>query len=472
MADSDPATPLRSLALRGSMYMAARQGLALVIGVIGVVILTRQIGPSAYGEYVGALTIVAFLTSVARFGVETYLVRRPEPPESRVYGTAFTLLLINGVGATCLALIVAPVAIGFLVGASFVRPFEALVLALPLSLLLAPSLASLEREMRYERVAFVELLNPIVFYGIAVPWAIESPSVWAPVAGYLAAQTASLIATVAVSSIPVRLAWSWNDAREMLHFGTPLTFANAFADGRMLVNPIVVGSMLGAGAVGEVGLALRITDMLRFVSRAGDRVSLAALSRLVGDRDRLSRGVSEGMRMQILAVAPFFCGFAIASSWLVPTLLGPGWNDTVTVFPLIAFGAFFLSLMSLQVSLLFVLGRSSSVLASSIANLLLLAGGSVISIALLDSPIGYGVGEAVACVGLVIVVRATARYVALDYASLAPWLAAAIPPLFFPWLGVPWGLLLCVPAAALLTSRSERARIGQYVRFLRPGSDA
>ena len=339
MADSAPETPLRSLALRGSLYMAVRQGLALAIGVVGVVALTRQIGPSAYGQYVGALTIVAFLTSVARFGIETYLVRCPVAPDSRVYGTAWTLLLASAVGVTALGLVTASFVIGALVGDPFVRPFEALILALPLSLLLAPSLASLEREMKYKRVAFVELLNPLVFYGIAVPWAIESPSVWAPVAGYLLAQTSSFIATVVVSNAPIGLAWSRDDAREMVRFGAPLTLATAFSDGRLLINPIVVGGMLGPVAVGQVGLALRIADMLRFISRAGDRVSLAALSRLVGERDRLSRALSEGMLLQIIAVAPFFAGFALVSGWLIPALLGAEWDETVMVFPLIAVGA-------------------------------------------------------------------------------------------------------------------------------------
>lgn len=470
MSALPPKTPLRELALRGSVYMAIRQGFSIAVGVGGVVILTRQIGPSAYGRYVGGLAIVAFLTSVARFGVETFLIRRPEQPDARVYRTAFTMMLVNGAAFAILGILLAPETIGRLVGDLFVSPFQVLLLALPLSLLLAPGLASLERELRYRRVAFIELLNTLVFYAVAVPWAIASPSVWSPVAGYLAAQASSFIATIVVSNAPIGLAWSRADVREMIRFGAPLTLLTAFSDGRLLVNPIMVGGLLGPAAVGHVGLALRIADMLRFISRAGSRVSVAALSRLVGERERLSRAVSEGMFLQILAVAPFYAGFALLSGWVVPALLGDRWDATVAVFPLIAVGALVFSFMSLHMSLLIVLGRSINVLLGSIVSLALLAGGAAAAIEIFDSTTAYGVGEVLSCAGLWIVIRAASRYMSIDYASFALWLAASIPLFFFPWLGLPWGLLLYVPAAALLSRRSERSRLGRYLRYLVPGS--
>lgn len=468
MTDPAPETPLRKLALRGSMYMAVRQGVAIAIGVVGVVILTRQIGPSAYGEYVGALAVVAFLTSVARFGVETFLIRRPEPPDGRVYRTAFTLMLASGTGVALLGLVSAPLTIGRLVGDPFVAPFEALVLAIPLSVLLAPGLASLERDLRYRRVALIELLNPLAFYAVAVPWAIAEPSVWAPVAGYLSAQAVSFVSTIVVSDAPVGLAWSRTDVREMIRFGTPLTLVTAFTDGRLLVNPVVVGGLLGPAAVGHVGLALRIADMLRFISRAGSRVSIAALSRVAGERDRLTRALSDGMFLQILAVIPLYAGFALVSRQLVPALLGSDWDETVAVFPLIAVASFVFSFMSLHMSLLFVLGRSSRVLVSSALSLALLAAGSYTAIALSDSVVAYGVGEVLSLAGLLVVARATAHYVSIPFVSFAPWLAASLPPLFFPWAGLPWGMLLYVPALLVLARRSERNRIAGYVREFLP----
>ena len=469
MSDVPPKSGVRDLALRGSAYMAARQGLAVVIGVVGVVILTREIGPFAYGRYVGGLAIVGFLTTLARFGVEIFLIRRPEKPDSQMYHTAFTIMLVNGVVVASLGYVLAPMTIGLIVGPSFVRPFQVLVLAAPFSLLLAPGLAALEREMRYRRVALVEFLNPVVFYAVAVPWAITSPSVWSPVAGYVAAQGFTLIATIVVSDAPVGLAWSWTDVREMLRFGAPFTLMAIFAQGRQLVNPIVVGGLLGPAAVGNVGIALRIADMLCFVSRAGSRVSVAALSRLVGERERLGRALAEGMFLQILAVAPFYAGFALISRSIIPMLLGKQWDEAVAVFPLIAAAAMVFAFMSLPTSLLFVLGRSGDVVVSSMVSVALLAGGAAAAIRISDSPTGYGVGEVLSVAGLWIVVTAARRYVPIDYASFVPWLVASIAPFFFPWVGLPWGLALYLPVIGLLSRRSEREKLRRYLRYVIPG---
>ncbi len=459
---------LRELVLRGSAYLALRQAISMVLGVVGAVLLTRQLGPSEYGRYVGGLAIVAFLTVVTRLGVDTFVIRRPERPGTRTYRTAFTLMLVNGCTVLALGALLAPASIGRVVGEPFVAPFQVLLVGLPLALLLTPGLAMLERDLRYRRVAFIELGNTIVFYCVAIPAAFAEPSVWAPVSGFLTAQLFSLVATLVVARFPVGLAWSRTDVREIVRFGTPLTLASACSAGRQLVNPLVVGGLLGTAAVGYVGLALRIADMLRFVSAAGYRVSVSALARVAGDRDRLSRAVSEGMLLQILGSTPFLGAFAIASVWVVPAALGEGWEETVTVFPFIAIATLVFAFMSLQSSLLYVVERGRPVLAGNAASLALLAAGSAGAILIFDSPVAYGVGEVISIAGLYIVHRAASRFVSVDYRAVAPWLVASVALFPFPWVGLPWGLLLFVPAGALLSRRAVRAQLGEYAQSVLP----
>ena len=404
-----------------------------------------------------------------RVGVDTYVIRRPEEPDRRAYRVAFTIMLVNGCAALALGALIAPATIGRLIGDAFVAPFQALLVALPLSLLLAPGLASLERELRYRRVAFVELLNTLVFYAVAIPLAAAEPSVWAPVVGYLAAQAVSLGTTLVASRFPVGVAWSRAEVREIVRFGTPLTLAAACAEGRRLVNPLVVGALLGPAAVGVVGLALRIAEMLRFVSAAGYRVSVSVLSRLLGDAGRLSRAVSEGMFLQILGVAPLLIGFALTSGWIVPALLGSSWEETVTVFPPIAAATLLIAFMSLQSSLLYVVGRGKDVLLANLVSLALLAAGAAVAIRVWDSPLAYGIGELASVAGLWFVHRVARRFVTVDYRAMAPWLAASLIPLPFPWLGLPWGLLLLLPPAVLMAHPATRARLRPYLRHLAPG---
>jgi PST family polysaccharide transporter len=208
--------------------------------------------------------------------------------------------------------------------------------------------------------------------------------------------------------------------------------------------------------------------MLRFVSAAGYRVSVSALARVAGDRGRLSRAVSEGMLLQILGSTPFLGAFAIASVWVIPAALGEGWEETVTVFPFIATATLVFAFMSLLSSLLYVVERGRPVLASNAASLALLAAGSAGGILIFDSPVAYGVGEVISIAGLYVVHRAASRFVSVDYRAVAPWLVASLALFPFPWIGLPWGLLLFIPAGALLSRRTVRAQLGEYAQSVLP----
>jgi PST family polysaccharide transporter len=432
------------------------------------VVLTRQIGPAEYGRYVGGLAIVVFLTAIARLGVDTYLIRRPVEPSRAECQALFTLMAVNGLGVAIVGVLVAPVVLGPLIGEPFVRPFQAMVCAVPLSLLLAPGLALLERHLRYRRVAFIELGNNLTFYGVAVPLVVVYPSVAAPVIAYLVAQGVTLLSTLVASRFPVGLSWSRTEIAAAARYGAPLTLASAATDGRLLVNPIIVGGLLGPAAVGYVGLAVRVTDMLRFVGHAGYRVSVAAFARVRNEPPRLSRAVSEGMFLQFLAVAPFYAGFAVLSPLVVPLALGQEWNETVEVFPLVAAAGLITAEMSLQASLLYVVGRGHAVLASAAAGLGILALGAAAAIRLLDSSVGYGVGEVLSVSAFVILHHAAGRYVDVGYRRLTAWNLAAVTVFAWPWVPLPWAGLLLVPIFTLLIQPKGRSEATMYLRYLLP----
>ncbi len=96
-ADAGVPGPFCGETARGAIYLAARYGLGVIVGVGNMLVMTWWIGPHAYGLFVTAVGIVAFLAIVARGGIDTYLVRS-EAPDARMYGTATTLILGASIG--------------------------------------------------------------------------------------------------------------------------------------------------------------------------------------------------------------------------------------------------------------------------------------------------------------------------------------------------------------------------------------
>jgi Polysaccharide biosynthesis protein len=71
----------RDLARRSGVYLTLRYGLSIVVSMGNMFLLTRWIGPHAYGVFVTAVGLTTFLASLTRFGVDTYLVRCEPPPD-------------------------------------------------------------------------------------------------------------------------------------------------------------------------------------------------------------------------------------------------------------------------------------------------------------------------------------------------------------------------------------------------------
>ncbi len=462
MGDDRPG--LRQLVVRGGAYMILRQAFGLVVGLAGVLLLTRLIGPHDYGLYAGGLAIVSFVSGVGRLGVEVYLVRREEPPDAQVYGQAFTLLLGCGIGLAAVCLAASPLLM-YWYDQQFLPPLRALLLGLPLTLLCLPAFALLERAINFRKVAILELAGQLIFYAVALPLALLDFGVWAPVTGFWVWQAWLVGAGCAFARLRPRLAWSPSLLRDMLGYGIGFSASTWIWGLRSLVNPLVVGRYLGPESVGYVSLTIRMVEVLSFVRDATWRVSITALARVQGAYPRLRRVMEEAMRLQVLGLAPVLA-LGAAGLWVVPVLLGSHWQAMMHIFPFIALGSLINAVFNMHSSALYVLRRNGDVALFHIAHVALFAGSALLlvpSVGLL----GYGLAEVVAIAGYIVVHRQVTRLFPLSYRPTLPWLLGLTPAIFAVLLPLPWKLLPVLPVIALLCMPDSRRIIAGYARELR-----
>src|SRR5436309_7369205 len=71
--------------LRGGVYLMSRYGVGVLVSLGNMLVMTRWIGPHSYGLFVTAIGLVAFLSTLARAGVDIYLVRREAAPDEHMY---------------------------------------------------------------------------------------------------------------------------------------------------------------------------------------------------------------------------------------------------------------------------------------------------------------------------------------------------------------------------------------------------
>jgi len=168
---------------RGGVYLAARYGLGVMVSMANMLVMTRWVGPHAYGLFVTAIGIVAFLAAVARAGVDTYLVRSESPPDPRMYGTAAILILAISMGLALMAAAATPLLICWYGNREFVAPYWVLLLMIPVTGLTGVPMAKLERALDFRSVAAIELAGQSIGLVAAVLLAWLHLGIWAPVIG-------------------------------------------------------------------------------------------------------------------------------------------------------------------------------------------------------------------------------------------------------------------------------------------------
>jgi PST family polysaccharide transporter len=458
---------LRNQALKGGFIMVIRQGLGLLLSLIGVVFVTKIIGPSQYGLYGASYGIIFFLGSLGSWGLDVYLLRKSTNPEKHEYDQVFTLLLCISLIITT-GILVGQQAIGQMLKIPQVAPIVAiLAFTIPLSLLNLPATVKLDRDLNFQRVALIELVSQISYYLIAVPLALQGAGAWSPVSGLLTQQIIQITLFYWSSKFLPRLCWDTTLIRQMLSYGFSYSSSGWVWQLRTLVNPIIVGRFAGPEAVGFVALATRFVEMLSFAKMVTWRIAMAALAKLKDDKIRLRKSIEEAMRLQTIAVGLPMASFAIVGPVLLLLIFGKDWTSALQVFPFIAIGYLSNSIFSLHSSVLYLLGKNLEVTWFHVTYVLILGVSAFLLVPSLGI-VGYGWAEICALASYIVIHYYTVKQIdSIDYKEAFIWYvvcaAAIVMSTINPVLRYVCSCLLLLP----LISTEQRKSLIHYVQILR-----
>jgi PST family polysaccharide transporter len=463
---------LRQKTLKGGVFLAGRQIVGIFLRLIAVFVVTRIIGPYQYGLFAACAGLFFYFQSFGTWGVDVYLLRKPENLSHEDLDQGFTLLLVIGLMLGCGMYVLRGV-LAETVKMPEVKPmFGVLAFSVPFALIYLPAMVQLDRALDFKRVAINELTSQTLQYVVAVPLAFAGLGAWSLVLGYVASNLSLCVLTYRSARFRPRLHWNRTLARQMIGYGVSYSSSVWIWQLRALVNPVLVGRLAGAEAVGFVGLAIRICEVLAFVRTAAWRIAMAALAKLSTDATRLCRSITEGMRLQALATGLPLAAFAIVAPYLVPRVFGARWDPAARLYPFIAISYLASSIFNLHSSVLYLLRKNWSVTAFHATHVLLFAGTTALFVPRVNL-LGYGWGEVVALASYVIlhyfVVREIGRP---SYAIVAPWCASCTCTFVVSALGTPAAYLAPVVLFLPLLFRGERSSLHGYAQILLSRTEA
>ena len=452
------------LASQGAAILFVRQVVSLVIGFGALIVLTRLIGPTAYGIYAAAFSIYQFVYAVATFGVETFLVTTLADLDDETFDTAFILtmgLAAAAVGATLGA-------IHFLAGwanlEALVPVGTAMLLAVPLHIAVIVPLSRLLRDLSFPKVAAIELVNQVIFQSVTLLLAFRGFSSWAPVWGWWAS-TLWLVGAFfyAERRWRPRLRFRADQARRMLSFGAGFSVSIWAWQARGFVTPLLVGRFVGAEAVGVVSVVIRLVEALTFIRVPLGRVSTSYLPKVAHSRALLTQAIERGSQAVIVILVPLSIMFSLSGEHVVSLIFGERWSGIMPLFPFVSAAYLACSLATFQTSLLLVVNRKWTVAGFQLLHLCLM---SVALLALLPrfGILGYGLAELLALPAYSVIAWASAAHLeTAQLRRLGAWALASLLAVLAPTTN----LLLALPLLILLLLPSTLRASAVNARLLR-----
>ena len=252
-------------------------GAGQVLRVVNSLVLTRLLLPSAFGEMMLVTTLIVGITMLSDIGLAPSVIQSKRGDEPAFLNTAWTLQAVRGTGLWLCSLVLAWPAARFYHDSRLLLVLPVLAFSSVISGFYGSGYMTLSRHMGMRRLFAIDFSTQVFTLLITIAWALWRPSIWALVAGNIAASVFRLGLTHHPRVIPGprnRFGWEREALHEIVHFGKWIALGTAFFFFASQADRLVLGKLVSLTALGLYGIAFQISDVPRSI--------IAALSTKVG----------------------------------------------------------------------------------------------------------------------------------------------------------------------------------------------
>ena len=247
---------VKDRAVKGVVALTGRTFLLQIVSFFGFFLLTVFLGTAEIGLFFAISELVAILGYFSDIGLAAALIQKKEKPDIKDIRSTFTIQ--QGLVLTLVALVflLTPFLRSFY---EISQPGVFLLWALTLSFFLAslktiPSVL-LERKLRFDLLVVVEIIEALLFYGIAVLLAWKGFGVVSYAWAVLARGLAGVILIYLLSPWQIGFAFEKQSLKHLLKFGVPYQANTFLAVVKDRLMNVFLWKIIGAQGVGILGWA-------------------------------------------------------------------------------------------------------------------------------------------------------------------------------------------------------------------------
>jgi O-antigen/teichoic acid export membrane protein len=359
MEQTPPSLPeIRSRLFSAFFTLTFRRALLYIINlVVFGIILPNKMGPSVIGIVNIGNFVVLFFSYFSDFGLAASIIQKKDLTQKDLE-TTFVIQESISIVLSLIVFLAAPwVADYYKIGVEGMWLIR--VLGLELSLISLKTLPSvlLERNLLFNKLVIVEVMETAVYCGIVVALAFLNFGVAAFTWAVLFRGFTGTGLIYILAPWKIRIGFSKESAKTLFKFGVPFQSISLLALVKDRLVDLVVAGIIGSSGVGYVswaqGWAYTPLEIMNIMSR----VTFPAFSRLQDNKEELAKALSVSLFFTALLAYPMLFGlFAVAPS-MVKYLLHSDWLPALPLIYLFGINTFWALLSSSFTSVFNAIGK-------------------------------------------------------------------------------------------------------------------
>ena len=330
---------LRTRTVRGGAFTVTSQAIKFAIGLASTMILARILAIRDYGLLGMVAAFIGLIGLFKDLGLSQATIQRKEITHEQI-SALFWVNVALGVGAFLAVAALSPAVAWFYHQPRLIGIMTALGTGYLLGGLTVQHQALLQRQMRFSRLAVIDVGSVIFSVAVAISLALLGARYWALVA--------QVVAYAAANAAGVWIGCGWRPSlhvrgagvRSMLSFGGYLTGSNVINYVARNADNVLIGRVWGAYSLGLYSKAYGLLLLpLSQINNPIGAVVIPGLSRLREDHARYRTYYIGALTMVAFVTMPLALFTIIFAHELIPIILGARWIGAVPIFRLLGIAA-------------------------------------------------------------------------------------------------------------------------------------
>ena len=301
--------------------------------------LAKLLLPEQFGLIGMCSVFIAVASAASELGMSAALIQRKEDHEAEVmYSTAFWTGLVWGASVFALiSFVIGPFAAYFYEEPILIKLVPALSIGVLLKPLSMVHTVKLTRAMYFKRIATILNISALIAGIAAVIAAYLDFGVWALVINSILLPIIALPLFFRATRWIPSLEWNKTHFKSIFSFGAYSTGTSIFSTLTYNIDNLMIGKLLGAGALGAYSLSFSLTEQLRQVmSNVLNKVMSPVFGKNQDDKKRLLSYFLKIINLNALALYPLMTFFLIFAEDVIIGFFGDKWEAAVLPLKILA----------------------------------------------------------------------------------------------------------------------------------------